>query len=470
MNKFLKFPKAFSSDTSGNVAMLFGMMAVPMFTIVGGALDFSNAVNIQNKMQKALDSAAMAVCSAGSQDPTDLLKARLELALSDNGLTFAGEAGDSDHQTVGYNQLILENATFNASTGEMAPSLSTNVRTYVLSLIGIEGMPIEVSSTIACGAKRLELSVMLDVTGSMGSWVNGKRKLDSMKEAAHDVVDMFETNMNAGATRIALVPFSEAVNVGNYANAVRGTVSNGTSWSPGKKKLRFWDRWGNKRKWKITKCVSERTGSERYTDAPPSVSPVGKVYTSSGSCKPSSSKIVPLTNDAQMLRSSINSYVASGGTAGHIGTAWAWYMLSDKWGYLWPAQSQPEQPNPDELIKATILMTDGEYNEEYYNGVDDDYTSTQAPNGSSKTQAERLCDAMKDPNGDGQNNDDGSIVVYTVGFGLNPNSSTAQRLKSCATDATKYFFPYNGDELRAAFAEIGRQLAAGQAGKALVTR
>ena len=99
-------------------------------------------------------------------------------------------------------------------------------------------------------------------------------------------------------------------------------------------------------------------------------------------------------------------------------------------------------------------MTDGEYNTEYCNGVNDSYINCNAPNGSSRTQAEHLCNAMK---ADG-------VVVYTVGFGISNNSAQQRLLQDCATDSTKYFFPYDGDALRAAFKEIGRQLAAGQAG------
>ena len=49
-------------------------------------------------------------------------------------------------------------------------------------------------------------------------------------------------------------------------------------------------------------------------------------------------------------------------------------------------------------------------------------------------------------------------------FGITPGSSQETLLKGCASDNTKFFFPYNGDDLRASFREIGRQLAAGQAG------
>lgn len=38
--------------------------------------------------------------------------------------------------------------------------------------------------------------------------------------------------------------------------------------------------------------------------------------------------IVPLSDNKTALKNSINSYTAAGSTAGHIGIAWAWYLLS----------------------------------------------------------------------------------------------------------------------------------------------
>ena len=51
---------------------------------------------------------------------------------------------------------------------------------------------------------------------------------------------------------------------------------------------------------------------------------------------PSGSEVMPLTSDVDALKAKINGLSASGGTAGHLGTAWAWYTLSPNWASLWP--------------------------------------------------------------------------------------------------------------------------------------
>ncbi|HUS98446.1 MAG TPA: hypothetical protein VMX97_17100, partial [Hyphomicrobiaceae bacterium] len=246
---------------------------------------------------------------------------------------------------------------------------------------------------------------------------------------------------------IALVPFSESVNVGPaLAPAVRNYPS---------KTYRFKRRGRNsKLTYKLTTCVTERNGNHRFTDDPPGPGRwLNPMYSSNGSCKPTQ-EIVPLTTNEAGLRSVINGFSASGGTAGHLGTAWAWYLINNRWAHLFPTVSQPKAPDPDKLIKATILMTDGDYNTEYCKGVNDSTINCNSPNGSSQAQAEALCSAMKTE----------GVVVYTVGFGIRSNSTQERLLKNCASDSTKHFFPYDGAQLRNAFREIGRQLAAGQAG------
>ncbi|MEO1205951.1 MAG: pilus assembly protein TadG-related protein [Pseudomonadota bacterium] len=455
MSVINKTLRSFKRDQSGLIGIKLGLAMVPVMAITGAAMDYGQAVSQKFELQKKLDAATTAVCTRGTRGAEEVLRDHLNSALLSMGKTLSDE---DNVEAVGSDQVVLLNPNFDPVTNVIKPTLLTSSDTITLDFLGIDKLEIDVSAGVACGSKRLELAVMMDTTGSMGSWAGGQRKLDSMKYAGNDLIDIFKSNMEAGATRIALVPFAEAVNVGNLANDVRGPYSSGQSNSPGAYKYRYKYKSNKRRTDTITSCVSERTGSERYTDAPPSQAYVGRVYTSNGSCKPNK-EIMPLTNDEQALRSRINSLPASGGTAGHLGTAWAWYLISDKWAYLFDEESKPEVPNEEELTKAVILMTDGEYNEQYCNDVDDDRIwNCNAPNGSSKTQALALCTAMKNS----------GVQVYTVGFGISSNSSQANMLKSCATDEAKYFFPYDGTELRAAFASIGAQLAAGQAGKAVI--
>jgi hypothetical protein len=112
-------------------------------------------------------------------------------------------------------------------------------------------------------------------------------------------------------------------------------------------------------------------------------------------------------------------------------------MLSPEWNRFWTQGEGDvaEYDNP-EVIKAAVLMTDGEYNSNWVNPT-------------ASEQAVALCTAMKAK----------GITVYTIGFDMStdPQNLARQTLVSCASPG-KYYFPYDGEALREAFTEIGNSL------------
>lgn len=205
-----------------------------------------------------------------------------------------------------------------------------------------------------------------------------------------------------------------------------------------------------------TTCVTERVGANRYTDAAPSVSPVGIMYPISGNpC--GSAAIMPLTSNRATLNARIASLSATGTTAGQIGFGWGWYMLSPSFDYLFTGEGRPAPYDPEEVLKVAVLMTDGEFNTHYCNGVvarnasgvgTADRINCDAPNGTGFEQTEEMCDAMKDE----------GIVIYTVGFDLGGVAGAEDVLEYCASSPAHFFNADNGPQLRQAFQQIGRAI------------
>src|SRR5204863_6174867 len=81
------------------------------------------------------------------------------------------------------------------------------------------------------GGSNVEISLMLDVTGSMCSPCS---KIDAVKSAAKDLIDIVVwDDQSTYYSRVALAPFAEAVNVGTVlAPLVRGIVTVNTSSTP----------------------------------------------------------------------------------------------------------------------------------------------------------------------------------------------------------------------------------------------
>lgn len=208
----------------------------------------------------------------------------------------------------------------------------------------------------------------------------------------------------------------------------------------------------------VSTCVTERTGADAYTDVAPSTAPVGMNYPSTGNPCPTAT-ITPLSSDRTALKAKIDAFVAAGSTAGQIGTAWGWYMVSPEFAYLWPSSSQPAAYDAPDLLKVVVIMTDGNYNTAYCNGViarnsgsgsgdAQDKINCTATNGDATSQAESLCTAMKAK----------GIIVYTVGFNVGRGSDAEDVMEACATSSEHVYLPSSGAALKDAFAAIGRDL------------
>jgi len=176
-------------------------------------------------------------------------------------------------------------------------------------------------------------------------------------------------------SRVALAPFADAVNVGTtLAPLVRGTVTannstgggssgpqlftssstlDDTSNQPTKTWIKFSSVNGSNSTgcttsgtdnctWRIhSKCVTERIGTHAYDDTAPVAATantlVGKGYFSdsatsgcsvASSADPEVNLIMPMTKDKTALKARIDKLSTGGSTAGHLGTAWAYYLLS----------------------------------------------------------------------------------------------------------------------------------------------
>ena len=213
---------------------------------------------------------------------------------------------------------------------------------------------------------------------------------------------------------------------------------------------------GNLQTNQISNCVTERTGSNRYTEVSASTSRVGRHYTDGGGCL--SASIVPLSSDRTTLKNRIDNFTAIDGTAGQIGIGWGWYMLSPNFGSIWPSSAGGAYNSADTL-KAVVIMTDGEFNTPYCSGVisRDGGAGSGASsikidcapdNADPFTQSRALCDAMKAR----------GVVVYTVGLGISATGDAADLLRYCATGSGNFHMATNSSDLAGAFGAIGRDI------------
>ena len=437
-----RLARRFAGNRDGGVAIIFALTTLVVMLLVGGAVDFGRWMGARVQQQAAMDSAVLA--------------AGRVLQTTSNNTTLALQTAENYFDRMKSQITVREARTFALEAGDTVVTMTADafVRTPFLNMMGIAELPILLTARaeLASGGNgefNLEIGMMLDITGSMGG-----QKIEDMKLAAKDLIDIVVwADQSQYTSKIAIVPFAPRVNVGGYASQLTGLAA-----KSGKNALR--------------PCVTERTGTHAFTDEAPaagrylgrydgSTSSTSGSYNSTGTCAESSSgadptnaqRIMPLSNDKNALKARVNALTDRGGTAGQLGTAWAWYLISPKWQSIWPSASCPAayselttmnsygQPR---LRKIAILMTDGEYNT-----TGGSQQSSKSATTTISNNAVTICNNMKAA----------GITVYTVGFDLDGNQLAISTLSNCASGPEYFFNTTTGDELRQAFREIALQIS-----------
>ncbi len=400
----------FRRAQEGTIAVTFAMTAMILVLITGLAIDAGRAYHAASKMTTALDAAALASAKtmreAGLTD--DELRAVAERYFHLNILGTGGNYAVIDSLQVAVDR----------DANAIHLTLASHVPTVFGRLAGVDRFTVPVSATAIYESSDIELALQLDVTGSMAG-----RRLADLKVSVGDLLEiMLPDGGTTNKVRIGLAPFSAGVNAGPHAAAVSGGRS----------------RDG---------CVYERLNlADQSSEAPATGSRSFKVREdlsgrSIQSC-PSNAAVVPLSDDKEMLRRTVEGYREGGTTAGHLGTAWGWYLVSPEWAGIWPTASKPVAYRDGKTIKAVVVMTDGIYNTiGGLNGGDNSATARQA-----STMAVDTCAAMKAQ----------GIRVYSIGF--QAPSAALDTLRSCASTAASFFDASDGDQLRRAFRAIATEL------------
>ena len=436
----------FGADRSGNVAVIFAMMSVVLLLSIGAAVDIGRWLHARDQTVAAVDAAVLAGGRAlQTNSDEDAAVAAAQKFYAQNITSRLPVTGDTISFAVG------DNGT------SMTASGTAYIKTPFLQFANIDKLPLVSTSetqfskaqlaTGGNGGENLEIAMMLDVTGSMAG-----QKLSDLKDSAKDLINIvIWDDQSKFTSKVAVVPFSEDIRFPNSGamNKARGTSL------PASKTV---GSGRNQKTYYLSDCVVERTGSQKYTDAAPAsgqyvmghytANSTGTGSSRKGVCTiPAGAELMPLTSKKDDLIAKVDGLSAAGGTAGQLGTAWAWYMLSPNWSTLWPAINRPEAYGTENLQKIAILMTDGEYNRQYdSNGIS--ASASAAANGSSTTQARALCTAMKAT----------GITVYTVGFQLGGNKTAIETLNRCATEPGKFYNADDGDQLKQAFRDIALKL------------
>ncbi len=410
---------AFKRDKRGNVAIIFGLAALPMLLGAGMAIDYGRGVTAKNVMQAASDAAALA--AAAMTDATDAERiAMAKEVFAANFTTIKGVTPSALQVTVTDSGIrVRQNAT---------------VDTVLMKLAGIDSMPLSTTAEVNLPtAKQAEIALVLDYSGSMDNLLNGEKKYITMANAAKQLVSDVAQSAEDGNVKVGLVPFSHHV----YTSLPGEYVIGGS----------FGNDW--------TGCTYDRKAPHNVSDSTPQSSdndtkwgnttsnPTFDVYGCNGYVN-NELYVQPLTSNTTAINDQLENMTPYAWTNIALGMSFGWHLLSPNGPY-----TDATNYNESGTLKAIVLLTDGKQTALSW-GSNNKQT---VKNG--EQNLETICSNIKNINPDP---DDPQFIIITVAFDLD-DEDTVDRLRNCATDEDHFYEASSNSQLSSAFDAITKQIS-----------
>ena len=213
--------EALARNKHGNFEIITALLLPVLLAAALGAVDIARAMATKQRMQDALDAAALYVAHSTTNADTDLQ--------SDGSKVLAANL-------FGVDGVLTSSSFANGEDGHtVVADAQVELPTTILGLFQNNKITIGVHSEVTRASHNVEVALVLDTTGSMIG-----QKISDLKVAAADLIDIVvQDEQTPTYSKVALVPYSMAVNAGSYAQAVRGSYTSGTCTSPGCQKYRI---------------------------------------------------------------------------------------------------------------------------------------------------------------------------------------------------------------------------------------
>ncbi len=437
----------------GGALIIFALFIFVLMLMVGGmAVDLMRYENTRTRLQNTVDRAVLAAAS-------------LNQTLSPQAVVndFFTKAGLSQY-------LVAVNVDEGLNYRTVSAQANANVPTMFMNMSGIDSLPAPTSGTAQEKVSNVEISLVLDISGSMGR----NNKINYLRTAAKQFVATVLKPDAVDKVTVSLIPYTAQVNAGPD----------------------IFDQLWTRQMHNYSHCIDFDTSDFNATGLD-----FGKRYEqmqhfewSSASYKPirnpgcpmrSYERIKPLSQSVSALQNTIDQLRARANTSIHIGMKWGAALLDptsqpivqglvDRGVVDNVFSNRPAAWNDKETMKVVVLMTDGEnvstyriknwaYNSssEYaywnrhtlwnylYNHVSYSNRSHYYYRKYSASQADgmlnNICNAAKAK----------GIIVYTIGFEVGNHGANV--MESCATSPS-HFFRVEGVEISSAFAAIASNI------------
>lgn len=355
--RFGTFLRSFSRDEDGAL-LIFGVYVFIIILMVAGiGIDLMRFERDRSKLQYTLDRAVLAAADLDQTlDPNDVVADYFNKA----GLSaFLGSVNVS--QGFGYRVV--------------SATASAEIETQFMRMTGQETLIAPAASTAEERIDGVEISLILDVSGSM----NSNSRLTNLKVAAKDFVDTMIDNSQDGKLSISIIPYATQValpdymmddfNVGNeqdYSNCINFEAGDfDVPWvdtNAARDRTMHFDPWYTRDL--RTMSTPQLLGLSTSTTLPV--------------CEPLAAReILPLQKDKTVLKNYIDAFVARGNTSIDVGMKWGTALLDPSMQPSVQAMVNEGEVDSDfaarpfaydsgETLKVIVLMTDGANTSQYY--------------------------------------------------------------------------------------------------------
>lgn len=352
------FTSRFRRDEDGSVVFLSVMMFLIILMVGGIGVDVMLAEMRRTQLQDTLDRAVLAAASLEQDlDPESVVEDYFDkTALSEHLKDIHVEEG------LGYRTVRA--------------TADTSVSTHFMHLSGISSLSMNAASGAEERIGGVEISMVLDVSGSM----NSNYRLPNLKIAAKDFVDTLTSTTEDGKLSVSIVPYATQVsapenfiqhfnltNEHSYSNCVNFASSDfqSTTIDPTAQLTRtmHFDPWNN--------YDGRDNDPMQLVPSPVCVE-----------AEDNSREMLVMQKDATTLKNFIDGMWGGGNTSIDVGMKWGTALLDAS---LQPVinnmitdgqvsadfDGRPYAYNNSQTLKVIVLMTDGQNTSQYY--IDDQF-------------------------------------------------------------------------------------------------
>lgn len=217
----------FAKDRNGVAAVLFALMAVPVFLFIALAVDYNTHSASKTKIQSVVDSAVLA--AARVSVPSGATLPTSEQIAVYNATITSKLAGMPVFKKTG--------ATLTAGVDKsLIGSIQGTSTLWFGAFIGKDTSTIDVTASVAIAGMDIEIAMGIDVSGSMLAPDMAGTRIEAAKAAANAMIDSVTSNASPAASiKFAYVPFAFTANIGTantaYVTGASDPLFTGTSWA-----------------------------------------------------------------------------------------------------------------------------------------------------------------------------------------------------------------------------------------------